>query len=176
VRIVIVAAPDPRRPIAALRHVSRWVFRSFYAVGLVVLALGVAGVVFLRDGDQALNGAVIVIGLLLLAAPSFMIASVRRQHRASAGMTIEYEIADDGLVQRYDQGESHLSWTEFERAEIFKATLLLFRTRNQYIPIPLGDVRPAHRAELHDLLEQRGLLRADPSRADLWTPSDREPR
>jgi len=176
VRIVIVAAPDPRRPIAALRHVSRWVFRSFYAVGLVVLVLGVAGVFLLSDGDQALNAAIIVIGLLLLMAPSFMVASVRRQHRASAGMTVEYEIADDGLVQRYDLGESHLPWSEFERAEIFKATLLLFRTRNQYIPIPIGDVKPGHRTELRYLLEQRGLLPPTPSRADLWTTSDPEPR
>ncbi|MEV4532226.1 YcxB family protein [Asanoa sp. NPDC049518] len=161
-RIVIVATLDTRRPVAALRHVSRWVFRSFWAVGLLVLAVGLAGIVAVRGGDPALDAAVIVIGLLLLAAPSIMIASVRRQHRESAGMTIEYELDDDGLLRRWDGGESHVSWSDLVRAEIFKDTLLLFETRNQYIPIPIGDVSAADRADLTDFLASN----------QLWTPSD----
>lgn len=175
-RIVITATPDPRRPIAALRHVSRWVFRSFYAVGLLVLAVGVASVVALRDGDAALNAAIIVIGLLLLMSPSLIVASVRRQHRATSGMTIDYEIDDDGVLRRYEHGESHLRWPDLVRAEIFKDTLLLFQTRNQYIPIPIGELSAARRAELCELLERLGLLPPTRSRADLWTTSDPDHR
>lgn len=175
-RIVITAAPDPRRPVAALRHVSRWVFRSFYAVGLLVLALGVASMVALRGGDPALNAAVVVIGLLLLMSPSIMVAAVRRQHRETAQLTIDYEIDDNGLLRRYEYGESHMRWSELVRAEIFKDTLLVFQTKNQYIPIPIGDLSAAHRAELSALLERLGLLPHHRSNADLWTTSDPEPR
>ncbi|WP_176984983.1 YcxB family protein [Asanoa ishikariensis] len=169
-RIVIVATPDPRRPVAALRHVSRWVFRSFWAVGLLVLALGVVGIVVLDGGDPALDAAIMVIGLLLLASPSFMVASVRRQQRATAGMTIEYEFDEDGVLQRYEDGESRMPWSTLLRAEIFSNTLLLFQARNRYIPIPIGALSPTDRADLRDLLERHGLL--PPPRADLWTTSD----
>jgi hypothetical protein len=62
------------------------------------------------------------------------------------------------------------------RAEIFKDTLLLFQTRSQYIPIPIGELSAAHRSALCELLDRRGLLPPTRSRANLWTTADPDHR
>ncbi|GAA1890669.1 YcxB family protein [Asanoa iriomotensis] len=165
-RIVIVAAPDRRRPIAAVRYVSRWLFRCFYAVGSVVVALGVVSLAIL-PGDPVLDLAIIALGLFCLAYPTGVVASVRRQQRKYAAMTIEYEIDEDGILTRAEHGESKLRWPAIERTALTDDLLLLWVSRNQYFPIPIDGLSPAERADLEDLLENRTRL---------WTTSDPDPR
>jgi hypothetical protein len=173
VRIVIVAPPDRRRPIAALRHVSRWSFRACYAVGTLVLALGVISLTAL-PGDPVLDLVIIVLGLACLAYPTWVAASVRRQQRAYAAMEIEYEIDGDGIITRTDYGESAMRWPAIQRAALLRNLLVLWVSRNQYFPIPIDALGPEDRADLADLLADRGLL--DENQTRLWTTSDPDPR
>ncbi|MEV0713057.1 YcxB family protein [Asanoa sp. NPDC050611] len=172
-RIVIVSPPDRRRPIAALRHVSRWSFRACYAVGAVVLTLGLVSVIAL-PGDPVLDVVIILLGLACLAYPTWVEASVRRQQRDYAAMEIEYEIDEDGITTRTAHGASAMRWSAIERAALLPDLLLLWVSRNQYFPIPVDALAPEDRADLADLLERQGLPHGDRTR--LWTTSDPDPR
>ncbi|GIF73173.1 YcxB family protein [Asanoa siamensis] len=168
-RIVIVAAPDRRRPVAALRYVSRWLFRCFHLLGLAVVALGVFSAVAL-PGDPVLDLAIIALGLFALAYPTGVVAALRRQQRGYAPIEIEYEIHDGGIITRYADGEEKLRWSDLQRAALLPDLLLLWLARNQYFPIPVDGLTPGERAELADVLDREGLLNRP--RRGLWTTSD----
>jgi hypothetical protein len=149
-------------------------FRIFYAVGTVVVALGVVSLAML-PGDPVLDLAIIALGLFCLAYPSGVIASVRRQQRQYAPMTIEYEIDERGIVTRPEYGEaSTLRWSDIQRAALIPGLLLLWVGRNQYFPIPTDGLPPADIADLSRLLAKLDVPHEDRTR--LWTTSDPDPR
>ena len=157
-RIVITARPDPRRVPAAVRWVSRWLFRAFYVVGAVVVGLGVFSAVAL-PGDPVLDGVIILLGLFCLAYPFGVVGAARRQQDRYQPMTIRYEIDDDGVLTAHELGESTLNWPAIERAALTTDLLLIWVSKRQYFPIPVTDLSKSHRRELRDLLQEQGLLR-----------------
>ena len=156
-RIVITAPPDPRRVPAAVRWVSRWLFRSFYVVGLAVVGVGVFSAVAL-PGDPVLDGVIIVLGLFCLAYPAGVVAAARRQQGRYQPMTIRYEIDDDGVLTAHELGESTLNWPEIERAAITADLLVIWVTKREYFPIPVTGLSTTERGALRDLLREQGLL------------------